>query len=167
MFRTLRNKRKWTADRLSRYILVAEVGIIALVFALFYLVGFDMPYVEDPDFNAPLLTDVLIGFMVLMLVVAIAVCFVVVGRRLRKQGKAQLVNGIRTARISWAIGLFLVVLLGVTFWLGSSDEMIINGTPYNNVFLLKLSDMFVDSCLWLLAVTAIVAVWGTFRKKKY
>lgn len=58
--------------RLSRIILVVLVALTVVVFGLFWLVGFNMPFIDDPKFNAPLLTDVVIFFVYLMLFLAIA-----------------------------------------------------------------------------------------------
>ena len=56
----------------SRTILIILVALTVIVFALFWLVGFDMPVFDNPKFNAPLLTDVVIYFVYLMLSLAIA-----------------------------------------------------------------------------------------------
>ncbi|MGN0282858.1 MAG: hypothetical protein ACI4B3_11270 [Prevotella sp.] len=73
--------------RLSRTILVVLVALAVIVFGLFWLVGFDMPFIDDPKFNAPLLTDAVIFFVYLMLVLAIASVVLSMSgwaRRLRK-----------------------------------------------------------------------------------
>ena len=57
--------------RLSHAVLVVLVVITVSVFAAFWLVGFNMPFMDDPRFNAPLLTDVVIAFVYLMLLLAI------------------------------------------------------------------------------------------------
>ena len=57
--------------RLSHAVLVVLVVITVIVFAAFWLVGFNMPFMDDPRFNAPLLTDVVIAFVYLMLLLAI------------------------------------------------------------------------------------------------
>ena len=57
--------------RLSHAVLVVLVVITVIVFAAFWLVGFNMPFMDDPRFNAPLLTDVVISFVYLMLLLAI------------------------------------------------------------------------------------------------
>lgn len=61
-------KRKLKAWQMSTRMLYAMIGVTAVVFALFYLVGYDMPYVFDPDYNAPLLTDIVLIFIYLMVV---------------------------------------------------------------------------------------------------
>ena len=58
-------------ERISQRILYVMVALIAVVFMAFYLFGFNEPLASDPAFNAPLLTDVLIGFMWFLLVVAV------------------------------------------------------------------------------------------------
>ena len=57
--------------RLSHAVLVVLIVITVIVFAAFWLVGFNMPFMDDPRFNAPLLTDVVIAFVYLMLLLAI------------------------------------------------------------------------------------------------
>ncbi|MCI6120079.1 MAG: hypothetical protein MR717_12520 [Prevotella sp.] len=59
-------------SRLSHVVLIVLVALSVVVFVAFWLVGFDMPFFENPRFNAPLLTDLLIGFVYFMLLLAIA-----------------------------------------------------------------------------------------------
>ena len=54
---------KWAEERISQRILYVLIGVIALVFVLFFSVGFYTPFAGDPSFNAPLFTDVLLIFM--------------------------------------------------------------------------------------------------------
>lgn len=71
----------------SRTILIILVALTVIVFALFWLVGFDMPFFDNPKFNAPLLTDVVIYFVYLMLFLAIAAVVVSMSgwaRRMKK-----------------------------------------------------------------------------------
>ena len=59
-------------SRLSHTVLIVLVALSVVVFVAFWLVGFDMPFFGNPRFNAPLLTDLLIGFVYFMLLLAIA-----------------------------------------------------------------------------------------------
>lgn len=56
-------------NRLSKRLHYGVIAIIAIVFGAFYLIGFNLPFLEDPTFNAPLMTDAVIWLMVLLLVV--------------------------------------------------------------------------------------------------
>lgn len=73
--------------RLSRIILVVLVALTVVVFGLFWLVGFNMPFIDDPKFNAPLLTDVVIFFVYLMLFLAIAAIVLSMSGWARRMGK--------------------------------------------------------------------------------
>ena len=76
--------------RLSRIVLVALVSLTIIVFGAFWLIGFDMPFFDNPQFNAPLLTDLVIVFIYIMLLLAIAAVAVSMSglaRRSRKQQK--------------------------------------------------------------------------------
>ena len=50
-------KRKWMPERGSQRVLFVIVAITAVVFAAYYLFGFNHPYADDPDFNEPRLTN--------------------------------------------------------------------------------------------------------------
>ena len=56
-------------NRLSKRLHYGVIAIIAIVFGAFYLIGFNLPFLEDPTFNAPLMTDAVIWLTVLLLVV--------------------------------------------------------------------------------------------------
>ena len=58
---------KLAEERISQRVLYVLIGIAALVFVLFFSVGFYAPFAENPAFNAPLLTDALIVFMWILL----------------------------------------------------------------------------------------------------
>ena len=49
-----------SAEKISQQVFYIMIGLAVLVFGLFFLVGYDLPFEENPDFNAPLFTDVLI-----------------------------------------------------------------------------------------------------------
>lgn len=58
-----KNVRQWSTEKISQRVFYCLLGLAALVFALFFLVGYDMPFEENPDFNAPLFTNVLLFLM--------------------------------------------------------------------------------------------------------
>ena len=72
MFKVQSNKFKVqsnkSSENISQRIFYLLIGLAVLVFGLFFLVGYDMPFVENPDFNASLFTDVLIVLMWLFLI---------------------------------------------------------------------------------------------------
>lgn len=59
--------------KLPSRVLYVLVGLIVVIFALFWLIGYNRPFDEDGNFNAPLFTDVLLVFMMLLTVGAFVV----------------------------------------------------------------------------------------------
>ncbi len=43
------------AEKISQQVFYIMIGLAVLVFGLFFLVGYDFAFRENPDFNAPLL----------------------------------------------------------------------------------------------------------------
>lgn len=151
-------------ERLSQRLLYILVGVSAVVFALFYLVGYDLPFDENPDFNAPLFTDVLIVLMVLVLLLALGMIGFSAWRSHRSGSRQDaVVNGVparKIARITWLSTLGLLV---IGFAVGSSTPMLVNGNDYNDWFWLKLSDMFVLASVILLIAAIGVVLFGVTR----
>lgn len=85
-----------------RTMLYALIGVTAGIYLGFYFLGYDNPYVEDPNFNAPVLTDFLIGFLMMLLVAAFGVGVWAVVRGLKERDKDNSVeNGVRVAHLLW------------------------------------------------------------------
>ena len=159
-----KNITKGSAEKVSQRVFYCLIGLAAVVFALFFLVGYDMPFEENPDFNAPLFTDVLIFLMwaLLLLALVLAVYSVVRGYR-KTEGSEKIVNGIpvkRTFRWIW-LGTFFLLL--ITFLLGSSTPILVNGNEYADWIWLKISDMFVFSSLVMLLGAIIAVLFGASR----
>lgn len=160
----IKHLKSWGTERHSQRLLYILVGVSAVVFALFYLVGYDLPFDENPDFNAPLFTDVLIVLMVLVLLLALCMIGFSAWRSHRSGSRQDaVVNGVparKIARITWLSTLGLLV---IGFAVGSSTPMLVNGNDYNDWFWLKLSDMFVlDSVMLLIAAIGVV-LFGVTR----
>ena len=106
--------------KISAIVFYTLLGMSALLFVLFRLVGFDMPYFENPEYNAPLLTGVLISYMLLLVAVALVLAvysFVRSARINRKENRV--VNNIPAHRIAVATVVGTAALLALTF--GSAD----------------------------------------------
>ena len=121
-------KRKWMPERGSQRVLFVIVAITAVVFAAYYLFGFNHPYADDPDFNEPRLTNVLLGLMAAVGIFAIAtlVWAIVVAVRRRKQ-QDQVVNRVPVALISSVVVAATVGILVIAFLIGSSQGVEVNG----------------------------------------
>ena len=102
-FQFSKSKNK-SAEQVSQRIFYILIALAVLVFGLFFLVGYDMPFEENPDFNAPLFTDVLIGLMWLFLVGGIGLAIYSMWKDYRGSRSEAVVNGVpvrRIFRITW------------------------------------------------------------------
>ena len=164
-----KNVRQWSTEKISQRVFYCLLGLAALVFALFFLVGYDMPFEENPDFNAPLFTDVLIVLMWLFLIGGVGLAVYSMIRDYRGAKSEAVVNGVPVRRIFRITWLGTLAILVLSFLLASSEPMLINGENYADWIWLKLSDMFViTSLLMLVAGIGTVCFGATryIRKKK-
>lgn len=155
---------KWSTEKLSHTILYVMLAVTAVVFGLFYLIGYDRPFEENPQFTAPLLTNILLVFvaLVFLLALALGIWTLAVSIR-RRKGEGKVVNGVPVAKITYGIAGFTVLLLVVTFLLGSSSALSINGATYSETFWLKAADMFVSSAVILIIVAVAAIVWSRVK----
>ena len=157
-------------EKISRLVLYGLVAVVLVVFGLFFLVGYDHPYVENSNYNAPVLTDLVLVLMLLLVVGTIGVTAWAVMTALKKRGRGNAWdNNVPVRRISYSVILSVLLLLALAFVLGSSSAMFVNGKPYEDTFWLKTADMFIISSIVLLVVAAIAFIFGAtryYRKKE-
>lgn len=155
---------RWSTERISQTVLYVIIGVSALVFALFFLVGYNNPSVEEPSFNAPLLTDALLILMIVLLIIAAIIGFgaVIIGLRKRDSGD-KTVNGVPAAKISFITFGVTFALLLLTFIFGSTDSMMINGHKFTDVVSLKLTDMFVQTSIVMIVLAIGAVIFGYTR----
>ena len=157
------------AERLSQRVFYVLVGLCVVVFGLFYMVGYDIPYVFNPDITAPMFTGVVLDTMYVLFLLALACAIWSAIKGFSVSGKNDgTENNVPYRAISYAVfvGTAIILLLALLF--GSSKEMVVNGSLFANKFLLKLSDMFIYTIGILLFVAFAAVVFGFtryYRKK--
>lgn len=156
-----------TGNRASRLVFQIIACMAAFVFALFWLVGYDTPYMENANFTAPMFTDVLLVFVGLTVVVACALTVWAVARSLKMAGKGDLtVNNIPARKIGYSTVAAIFAILVVTFAFGSSDRIVINGHEYTDELWLKAADMFVSSTMLLVGIGIAIIVGATIANSR-
>ena len=150
-----------TAEQVSTRVLYVLVALAVVVFGAFFLIGYDVPYEDNSEFNAPLLTDVVLVFMYVLVFLAAILAVAAIAIGFKARGKSQgKVNNIPAAKIAWGTAGLLVASLLATFLSGSAEPVPVNGVPYTDVFWLKATDMFINTSLVLLAVAVCGVVFG-------
>lgn len=151
-------------ERISQRVLYVIVALSAIVFLAFYLIGYDTPFTGNTAFNAPMLTDVLLGFMWGLLAITTIASIVAVVRGIRRANRSErMTNGIPTRRITYTTYGITALILLLTFVFGSTQTMMVNGENFTDSFWLRITDMFVNSSLLLLVLAAGVVAFGATR----
>ena len=153
-----------SAEKISQRTLYILISVAVVVFALFFFVGYDMPFIDNPDFNAPLFTDLLLAVMVLFLLMTAGLTgYAFLHSRKLNQGMDKTTNGIPSRKLSRTVWLGTLAIMIVCFVFGSSLPMKINGEEYADSFWLRTSDMFVSASLLLLIGAIGAVIFGATR----
>lgn len=156
-------------EKISSRLLYYIIGATAVIFLLFWFIGYDRPFEDNPNFNAPLFTDAVLGLMLVMVLGAIIISLWTVWRSLKIRGKGeQTVNNIPAKKISYTITGGVLVILLLTFLFGSSDPMEINGMEYTDAFWLRTADMLINTIIIIIIAAAIAVLLGAtnyYRRK--
>lgn len=152
------------AEKISKRVLYGLVAVIFVVFFLFFLYGFDRPFTDNPDFNAPLLTDVVLLLMGIMVVcgLAFALCSMLLSWRKRGKDNGSF-NHIAVRRNACLVGGGTFLLLLITFILGNPHPIQVNGEEYSHSVWLRMADMFIYTGMILICVAIIVLVVSASR----
>lgn len=156
-----------SATQIASRIFYVLIGLAAVLFLLFRLVGFDTPYDENPDYNAPLLTGVLIAAMLLLtgVTLALAVWSFVRGVRMNSSENS-VINNIPARRITLCVAGGTVLLLVLTFMCSSTDALTVNGLQFADAFWLRVSGMFIATSLAMVCAAVAALVYGMTRNRR-
>lgn len=153
-----------TTEQLSGRIFYIIIGVIIVLFALFRLVGYDIPYDENPDYIAPLFTGTIVAFMLLLSLAAlILMIWGFVWGMKKNSDENKVVNNIPARLISLCVIAGLVIVLFLTFALSDSTPIRVNGNDYTDAFWLRTAGMFVGSSLLMIIAAMAAAVFGATR----
>ncbi len=150
---------------ISYYVLYALFAITVVVLALFYFGGqAETPFVETTEaISQPAYTDTLLYQMYAMIGLAIVVTIVAFIQQFASAFK----DSPKLALKSLTGGLLLALVLVISWAIGSSDALYIPGYEgTDNVpFWLKLTDMFLYTTYFLLAVAIIAIIISSIKKR--
>ena len=153
--------KKLKAEQISTGVLYALVTLIVLIFGAFFFIGYDIPFEDDPEFNAPMLTDLVLIFIYTLITASVILAVAAVVISMKRGGKSQtVVNNIPAAKIAWGTAILLFVCLIITFAAGSSEPVTVNGVRYADTFWLKATDMFINTSIVLLVIAVCVVALG-------
>jgi len=146
--------------RMSYYALYVCFALILVVLGMFYFVGYNNPVGE---YNEPAHTETLIYLMYAMFGICVAVTLV---GAIAQFGAALRDNPMGAVKSLLGIVLLVVVLV-VSYGMGSEATVMTGDGPYTDTFWLKITDMLIYSIYFLFGVAAIgtiVNLSGIFKK---
>lgn len=158
---SINSMRQLSAEQISTRVLYVLLAVIVLLFGAFFLIGYDIPYDENPTFNAPVFTDAVLVFIYMLVLATVAITSLAVYRSVKGRDKtSDTVNNIPAAKIVWLTTGLTAASMLLTFLLGSSESVMVNGVEYSDVFWLKATDMFINTASILLFVAVCGVVFG-------
>ena len=161
----LSDVRKWSSERISHVVLYSLTAIIALVFLLFYFVGYDMPAIWDERYISPLLIDLVMGLMLLLLVGTFVVACLSKWHSVHTNHTPTVVNGIHGKRITLCVTIGTIVLLAFLFALPSSS-IYVNGEMFEEKIWLRAANMFVVASVLLIIIGIGAILFGIIRNRR-
>lgn len=158
----------WTAAQISQRIFLVLTATSLLLFVLFWTLGFDIPYDESPNFNAPLFTDALLWLITLLLLGTATLTAWSVATFVRKRGKEDArTNNIPAKAITYTTAIVTAALLMVSFAIGSSEPINANGLQYSSWLWLKTADMFIITSVVLIVIaSATIITYSIINKRR-
>ncbi len=161
----LSDVRKWSSERISHVVLYSLTALIALVFLLFYFVGYDMPAMWDERYISPLLTDLVMGLMLLLLVGTLVVACLSKWHSVHTNHTPAVVNGIHGKRITLGVTVGTIALMTVLFALPSSS-IYVNGELFEEKLWLRAANMFVVASVLLIIIGIGAILFGIIRNRR-
>lgn len=154
-------------EQLSGIVLKAIISVTAIVFLLFFLIGFDEIYEESPEYNEPAMTNMLIWYVLIVSLSAFVSIVVAVILQIKKQIRRDHAdNRVPRQLVSLSITITTIIALTLMFVFGSSDPIIVNGEQFTNWIWLKATDMFIGVIALLLIVAFIAVIVSSMRVAK-
>lgn len=160
----MKNWRKWSAEKLSMRVFYALITVYIVVFMMYWFVGYTRPFADNPNFNEPLFTDavIVLGYCLIITGIGITVWSMIRALRIRGKGESYN-NNIPVKKINYSVAIGVLLLCVLTFFIGSSSDIVINGTHFTNYFWLKASDMFIYTSLILMIIAIIAVIYGATK----
>lgn len=158
---SLKDMKRLSSEQISTRVLYVMLAVIVLLFGAFFMIGYDVPFEDDPVFNAPIFTDTVLVFIYILVLVTVIITAFSVFQSIRKRDKASdVINNIPAARIVWLTTGLTAACLLLTFLFGASEPVSVNGVQYSDMFWLKATDMFINTASILLFVAVCGVAYG-------
>lgn len=135
-------------EKISKITLWVLMGISAVIFILYFVVGFDNPYEENPKMNDPQLLDVVLIWGIVLTIATLILMLVSFFMYVKEYGFN------KSYIYTW--GLPIVTLaIGAAVGMANKDEhMLINNEDWN----IPSDIIITDACIVSIAILAVITI---------
>ena len=155
-------------EKLSKYTLWAGMGISIVILILFYVIGFDNEFVENPKFNDPALTDVLLIWTYFLVAVAVIVTLWSLFHGLTTKGTGTSKDtglAAHTSSIAWGICVVSLILGAIYGFMVKDETLFINNKAWTGPTDIIITDTCMISIVILTIVTVVATAWSMISSK--
>lgn len=155
-------------DKIASWLLRGLMGVSILVFLLFFLIGYNTPYEENPNMNNPLLTDAVIILCILFTVIAVAATIWSAVQKGMQGSSSNRESGLigRTGLVSGGLLVASIVIGVIVGVINQGETLLINGESWNNPFDIIITDASIISIIILLVVTVAALIYSMVARVK-
>ena len=135
-------------EKISKITLWVLMGVSAIIFILYFVIGFDNPYEENPKMNNPQFLDVMLVWAIVLCVATLILMLVSFFMYVKEYGFN------KSYIYTW--GLPIVTLaIGAAVGMANKDEhMLINNEDWN----IPSDIIITDACIVSIAILAVITI---------
>ena len=156
-------------EKISKYLLYGLFGVSALIFVLFFIIGFGNEYEADPTKNNPALTDVVIVWSLILAVVAFVGMIVAYIMYIKQHGLE------KSLFYTWGLPIVTLIIGVVVGFANRHDTLLINGhqwntpedspEPFKHAGEIVISDASIISVIILSVIAIAAIIWSLVKRK--
>ena len=117
---------------ISRWVLIALFAVSIVILGMFFFIGFDTPWEDNPKMNNPQFIDLLLWFNYLMIAATLIITIVSAIMQIVQGSSIANEKGIagHTNTIAWGV-LIISIVAGFIIGNGDTEELFANGKSWN------------------------------------
>ena len=155
--------------KISNYVLYGLIGISVVILLLFMFVGFDNVYEENPKYNDPKMTDLLLVWMYVLVAVTAILSVVSVVMSIKNNNGSDVKGVAGKTGIIAVAALIISLVLGGIVGAADHEDLIINNKAFEHAqhgLDYMLTNVSIVSAGLLGLVAVVVTVVSMFMQSK-
>lgn len=155
-------------EKISSWLLKGLMAVIIIVFVLFFLVGYDTPYEENPNMVSPKLLDVVLVLCIALVIAAVIATVWSAVLKVTQGSSKEREKGLigRTGLIS-GVAFIGSIVIGLIVGIVQKDQhLLINGKDWHEPVESIITDTSLVSIVILLVITLAALIYSMVTKVK-